>query len=396
MDEQILQLEAAIPEQSRSRQALVKRLIDVVALPASRVPPQDRSMAGDILLEMLFAAAPEDVALCARRLADKSEAPKRLLRFLAAQPIDVSRDLLERNTGLDESDLVHVSSVATAEHRLIIAARKAVGSILAETLIDFGEPDVVLALLANAEAVLSDVCVDGALTLSRANPELCAGLLARPEVTPAHAMAMFWWADSETRLTIVQRQAAERLDLIEACKDVFPMMAEEGWSDPVARKALQLIERRQRNRAAAERSEFVNLEHAVEVAAKKGLTSELAQEMGYLAGLKPITIAKILSDKGGEGVAVLCKATGLKAAYLKLIWQALRRPLTGEDGETHPHFRQVLYCFQIMTVAKAQTILRYWNWSLSSAYSPRTGLEQEDDTGRSSVARRTAKLVFGK
>ena len=39
------------------------------------------------------------------------------------------------------------------------------------------------------------------------------------------------------------------------------------------------------------------------------MTPEMAQEIGYLAGIKPVTSAKILSDAGGEGVAVLCKAT---------------------------------------------------------------------------------------
>lgn len=399
MDAAPLKLDAPVPVEGRARGALMRRLIDVVALPASRVPPQDRSMAGDILLEMLFSASPQDLALCARRLADKSEAPRRLLRFLAGSPIAVARRVLEENDGLEDSDLIQVATMASAEHRLLIARRKGIGGLLSETLIDFGEPKVVLALLSNLESHLSDIAVDGALALSRENAELCPPLLARSEISPAHAMAMFWWAGSETRLTIVQRHAADRMDLIYACGDVFSMMAEEGWRDPIARKALTLIERRQRNRAAIDKSPFVNLEHAVEEAAKNGMTSRLAQEIGYLSGLKPITIAKILSDASGEGLAVLCKATGMKTAYLKLLWRALRRPLKDEKGQADGQFRRVLYCYQIMTVAKAQTILRYWNWSLSSAYSPRAGLSEEDGEGAapgaSSVAKRTAKLVFG-
>ena len=41
------------PTTRRARMTLLRRLIDVVAMPSSRIPPQDRSMAGDILLEML-------------------------------------------------------------------------------------------------------------------------------------------------------------------------------------------------------------------------------------------------------------------------------------------------------------------------------------------------------
>lgn len=382
----------------RARKALLKRLIDVVSMPSSNLPPQDRSMGSDILLELLFGANPEEIRLCARRLADKSEAPRRLLRFLAAAPIDTARYILEDNLGIEEADLAHVATVATEDHRRLIAQRKNVGAMLAEVLIEFSEPQVVEALLRNREARLSDIGLDGVLKLSREHPDLCALLLKRPELTPAHAMAMFWWSDEETRLAILNRHAAERLDLINACADVFPMLAEEGWQDDVTRKALSLIERRQRNRAAIEKSDFVNLEHAVEDAAKTGMTSTLAQEIGYLAGVKPITIAKMLSDPGGEGIAVLCKGTGLKVAYLKLFWKALKRREIDETGAATPEFRRVLYCYQVLTVARAQTVLRYWNWSLSSAYSPRQGeigTSEDAEQARLSAARRTARLVFG-
>ena len=90
--------------------------------------------------------------------------------------------------------------------------------------------------------------------------------------------------------------------------DVFEIAAEEKWADPVTRKALQLIERRQRNRAAAERSPYGSLEGAITCRRDRRHGRPTAQEIGYLAGIKPVTAAKILSDKGGEGLAVLCKA----------------------------------------------------------------------------------------
>lgn len=398
MNQSLATIEDIAPRTSKARAALMRRLIDIVSMPSSNLPPQDRSMASDILLELLFDAEMDDLRLCARRLADKVEAPRRLLRFLAASPLDVSQPLLELNNGIEESDLAHVACVATTEHRALIARRKSVGAMLSDVLIDFAEIPVIEALLRNREARLSDLGLDAILTLSRDSTELCPLLLARPELTPAHAMAMFWWADPQTRLGILNRHAAERVDLIERCSDVFAMMAEEGWSDAQARKALQLIERRQRNRAAIDKSEFVNLEHAVEAAAKSGMTSALAQEIGHLSGVKPITVAKILSDKGGEGVAVMCKATGLKPAYLKLLWKALRRSTESAEGEPDPRWRRTVYCYQVLTVARAQTVLRYWNWSLSTSFSPKSGMDEgEPGSAQStlSAARRTARLVFG-
>ena len=39
----------------KAREALFKRLIGIVAMPSSSLAPSDRSMAGDILLDMLDA-----------------------------------------------------------------------------------------------------------------------------------------------------------------------------------------------------------------------------------------------------------------------------------------------------------------------------------------------------
>ena len=43
-----------------ARRTLLRRLIDFIAMPASQVAPQDRSMGGDILLDMLFHATDSD------------------------------------------------------------------------------------------------------------------------------------------------------------------------------------------------------------------------------------------------------------------------------------------------------------------------------------------------
>ena len=384
----------------RARRLLLRRLIDFVALPATAVAPQDRSMGGDILLEMLFHASLDDRRFCAERLQVNKEAPRRLMRYLAMSDLEVARPILEVNEGFDAADLATIADETSLDHRLLIAQRKRIDPCVAEALCQREEPAVLKALLQNKGAEISERGMDLLVQHSRTVEGLTTLLIKRLELIPSQAMAMFWWADGATRRIILQRQAADRLELVDLCSDVFAVAAQENWSDPVARKTLQLIERRQRNRAAIEKSPYDSLEHAVEVAAEKGLTPELAQEIGFLAGVKPVTIAKILSDAGGEGLAVLCKATGLKRPYLARLWHALRRPLKLDDGKLHPQFAYLSETYELLAVAKAQTTLRYWNWSLSASYSPRTGPTAEDATEspnetRFSTSRRTAQLVFG-
>lgn len=393
------------PEQTqqtgRARNALFRRLLDLVSMPASRLAHQDRHMVGDILLEVLFHAEEADREMCARRLATHREAPKRVLRYLGQCSFAVARHVLEANEGFDACDLREICMSGTAEHRQIIAQRKQVPESVCEYLAEFAEIPAVRDMLTNNGAILPEQAIDKLVVRSRGEESLCDLLVERLETKPSQAMAMFWWSDSATRRKILQRHAADRLEVIDTCRDVFELAAEENWSDPVTRKALQLIERRQRNRAAIDKSPYDSLEDAINASALNGMDSELAQEIGYLAGLKPVTAAKILTDKGGEGIAVLCKGTGVNRDFLPVLWAGLKRPLQTEEGEIDPQFAKVSEIFEIMTVAKAQTTLRYWNWSLSSAFSPNALASAIDDVPANEEAsfsspQRTVRLVFGR
>ncbi|WP_290496041.1 DUF2336 domain-containing protein [Hyphomonas sp. UBA4494] len=390
-----------MPPIGRARNALFRRLLDLVAMPASRLAHQDRHMVGDILLEVLFHAEETDREMCARRLSNHREAPKRVLRYLGQCSFRVAQHVLEQNEGFDACDLREICMSGTQEHRKVIAERKLVPDSVCEYLAEFAEIPVVKVMLANNGAIMPEQAIDKLVARSRADESLCALLVERLETKPSQAMAMFWWSDSTTRRKILQRHAADRLEVIDTCRDVFELAAEENWADPVTRKAIQLIERRQRNRAAIDKSPYDSLEDAINASALEGLDSELAQEIGYLAGLKPVTAAKILTDKGGEGIAVLCKGTGVKRDFLPVLWAGLKRDLETETGEIDPDFARVAEIYEIMTVAKAQTTLRYWNWSLSSAFSPNALSSAIDDVPANEEAsfsspQRTARLVFGR
>lgn len=393
--------EQAPSESGHARKILLRRLIDYIALPGSQVAPQDRSMGGDILLDMLFHATDEERLLCASRLSVMSEAPRRVLRYLAQCNLEIAQPLLENSEAYDSSDLLEIVDQVSTDHRIMISKRKRVPVALADQLARRGEISVVKSLLGNKGADLSEIAIDVLVGRSRKEEGLVQLLIGRLELKPAQAMAMFWWSDRDTRRIVLQRHAADRSEMVGMCGDVFAIAAKEGWSDPVARKTLQLIERRQRNRTAIDRSPYDSLEHAVEVAAETGMTPELVQEIGYLAGIKPVTSAKILSDTGGEGIAVLCKATGLKKPSLQNFWLGLKRPIIKEDGEADEMYAHLEQTYDLLSVAKAQTTLRYWNWSLSSAFSPgnsketEAGTDQANDESAFSTARRTASLVFG-
>ncbi len=380
----------------RARVAMIKRLADVVSLPSSRVNAFERAMTSDLLVEMLRDAEPGERRRVAERVSQLSDIPRDLVRMLLSSELEVAQALLAE-ASLSDSDLILCARTSSHDHRLTIAKRRDVSDVVSDALLEHGDLAVLEALLRNKGAKLTQAGLEYAMAASRRAPRLTPILLRRPEMRPAQAYVLFWWSGPDERRIILQRFAVGREVLQEATSDVFPLAAAEGWSDPLVRKALQFIERRQRNRSAIEKSPFSDLEAAVQ-AAEGGLTRNLAAEIGFLSGLKPTTAAKILTDPLGEPLAVLCKATGLSRHALMSLWRSMKRPETNESGDMSDALSRTLQAFDMMAVDRAQTVLRYWNWALSSALTPALlrAIRDGDDTGMDqySIPERAAVLAL--
>lgn len=370
MGETQARLEDVQPPPRKARRALLRRLADVVSLPASRINVFERSVVGDLLVDVLRPAPVEERRRVAQRLAPLGELPDALKRLLLRDEPQVAAPLLEDCAALSDADLIGCARDAAIEHRLMIAARRGLSEAVTDVLLSWGEEAVIAAVLANASARLSQTTLEGVIGVSRAVKALCPVLLKRAELRPSGAYVMFWWCGPEERRAILQRFAVSREVMQDCVEDVFALAAAEGWDDPVARKALRFIDRRQRNRAAIEQSRYVDLEAAVGVAAADGLSRDLVGEIGHMSGIKPLTAAKIMGDPGGEPLAILCKATGLTRQNLRALWRSMRRPETTGEGVVHPDWSRVQMTYEMLAVDRAQTVLRYWNWTLSSALTP--------------------------
>ncbi len=389
-------LELSLDSALKSRAFLIQRLSDIVCWPATRIPAHERELAADVLVGLLRTARLDMRERCATRLALLADAPKTLLRYLARDEISVARPLLETSVALDDSDLIATIRGTMRAHWLAIASRRSLPEMVAEALVRTCDGAVVDAVMKNKGARLSMAALESAVIQSRETPLIAQHLARRPETSPAQALTMFWWADTETRLQILRRFAVDRAVLCDELADLFALAAREDWADPETRKAIALLERRQRNRKAADRSPFGSLENAI-AAGAHGIDRELISEISYLAGVRPQTGAKIMSDRGGEGIAVLCKATGLKRDSLRALWRGLRRPDGDPDNIASPYGR-VLYVFEMLATAKAQTVLRYWNWSLTTGMTTTDAalMDATDEGLEFSPARRSAALVFGR
>ena len=149
----------------------------------------------------------------------------------------------------------------------------------------------------------------------------------------------------------------DRTILIDASEDIFPIARAEGWSDPLVRRILRYIDRRQRNREAVSLSPFESLEGALEAMRVAGPRQDIIAEIATLSGIDIGLMRKLVDDMSGEPFAVLCKATGLKWPSFEAFWIGQGRALESDLVE------QARHIYDMLSVEKAQTVLRYWNLS---------------------------------
>ncbi len=387
-------LELKTPHKPRARAALLKRLCDIVSLPETRMPAHERQLAADILIALLRTASLELRSRCATGLTRVHDAPKALLRYLARDEFQVAQPLLEAGVGFDDSDLIATVRAGVAAHWHAIARRRNLGEAVTDALAQMGDVSVMEALLQNSGARFSVQGMDIMVARSRRAPALAPLLVARPELRPTQALVMFWWVGFEVRLHIARRFAVDRGALIAELSEVFALAAAEGWADEDSRKALQVVERRQRNRAAAARSPHGSLEGAI-AAAEQGVDRAMMHEIGHLCGIRPTTAGQIFSDPGGEAIGVLCKAVGLRRPLFLALWRALRRP-QGDPSTPDNPLGRTLYIYDALATAKAQTIIRYWNWSFTADAMGADRSFGDDLDAELPQARRNAMLLFNR
>jgi len=352
-----LTLTQTAAETGRARTALARRLADIICLPSSVISPQERWIVGDLLYEILRNSDARIRRRCAKRLAEISDAPANIVKLLAADEIGIAGPLLEASSALSDFDLMEICRLGTVDHRVMIAMRDTVSETVTAALASIGEPAVISALLKNQGARLAPPTVNHIGALAEGEARYVPALLKRQELRPRTALQLFWHSDHQNRKLVLQRFAVGRLLMIEASEDVFAMAAEEGWADPLVNRALKFVDRRQRNREASDVCEYGSMEGLVSQIHSRGPEPDLIGELGLLAGISDSLVVRICSDLGGEPLAILCKATGADREVLVQLCEGL-----GGFGETEGLLR-AMTVYDGLSVEKAQTVLRYWDWS---------------------------------
>jgi uncharacterized protein (DUF2336 family) len=340
------------------REVMIRKLCDIVVLPAARLTANERSLVADIMLQTLDKVEEELRLDVARRIARVVEAPHALVRMLLLDEPRVAEPVIRRVEPIPEALLLECARAGKTAHREMIARRLDLTASLADAVLEFNEPEVAKLLLRRDEFQFSPTAIDLLVSRSTSDPEMQALLLRRRELEPAHGFMMFWWVGGEARRRILTRFALDRGLIQDAVQDLYARVFRSEGADPFVKEILIMLDRRHRPRGI--NGEPVNMDVVIKtmIAARKYPAQEIIHAAGMIAGVSRELTARILRDPGVEPFAVMCKSLGMpRSEFFAVVSRKdAENPLSPERAE------ETLGVFDSMARDYARAVLRYWDW----------------------------------
>ena len=341
----------------KKRGLLVRALSDLVVHADGHLSGHERGLLDTILTRILPRLSVEQRRHLSERLANTTEGPAQLMAALAVDQAEIAAPLLERGLGLQNSDLVQIIQETDPPHWAHIAARRALSTAVSDILISH-------ALKQDATGVLIRVLSNDAVSLSRnamallvhraaTLADIQGPLLARAEMTFSLAHTLFWSAPAGLRVQILTRYSVERRTLQEIVgTDILDDALTAVSADPVLSGAFNLLKPAERV-PDAEITRLLNFLEGQQ-------TGEFIDAVSVAAHIRPETVLKLVGDAGGEPIAVLGKAIGLRRADLSAYLQGATAIRSG-TALGADEFDGIADLFDSLSRDRADLILHYWD-----------------------------------
>jgi hypothetical protein len=339
------------PEQEQEAAELARSLLDMMAAGNSAGLPQERALAADTLLRMLPRLPLKSTIMLSERVRLMDAPPPLLMAKLIADPnIAVAGPLLEDSNHISDEDLnMVILDNDYAKIRLIARRRKLSRAITSE-LIKTGDDSVLLTLVRNLGAEITQESFLALSEHAKEYPELLAPLCTRPDLPVPFAFELFWLAPVQLRRYLLNRFLTDSENLTKILKIARVTEGDE----PEVPLALDIEK----------------ISGAFDLLSA-GETEAAAFALSAMANINTATTERILADTQGEPMAALLKVIGVSRNDIAEAFEILQ---TTSPALINPArvIEELQSTFDSLSFNKARILLTYWDWATlkTGPYAP--------------------------
>jgi uncharacterized protein (DUF2336 family) len=336
------------------RQQLTATVTDLFFAKGAALTDRERALMTDILRQLIEDVESSVRRSLAERLAHQKDAPRDLVLALANDEIAVANAILQHSEVLRDEELIEIIHHRTLEHQLAISMRKSISEQVCDALVETGDVGVIKTLLENHDARIASATMAYLVEQSKRVDTYQNPLLSRPDLSPDLARKMYFWVSAALRKHILENFPIEAGELDDVLDETVTDLADRESTEE-KRKSVELAESLSQGKAITPQLLIQALRQG-EIALFEALFSRLT-------GVRLTLVRRLLFERGGEGLAVACRAMRIEPPLFASIYLLSRKARQSEPPPARGEIRRVLEFYEQTPPHAAEQLLRKWRRS---------------------------------
>ncbi|MDY0871035.1 DUF2336 domain-containing protein [Dongia rigui] len=308
--------------------------------------PKEKVMLAEILRLLRPKTLPQARMELAYEMAGSTLAEPDLLKVFAEDEIEIASPVLFANNRLEPSDLIAVIDARGLSHGAVIAKRNGLGIAVIDALARLEDPEILRHLLEDPEAPFSIPALSSAALVAMTDVGLQKLIAERRELPESLAEDMMTWADPEVCESLNGRF-------------LFDAMVASAQQPLYGQKATALPEEAAAP-AAAEPADIELTPSSMISALRSGNLALFQAQVAHLANLRMGLVRKLMNENGGDSIAFIARAIGLRRDEFAQIYLQVRKLRTKSGGVGAADLGQALDFFDRTEPAQASAIISRW------------------------------------
>jgi len=307
------------PNSGTSREEIYLAVASLYRIQGTGLNDRERELMREILRRLTRDVEMAIRIALAQRLCEDASAPHDLIMLLVDDSIEVARPLILNSPLLTEADMLRLIAEAGIGHQEAVAGRPRIGIPVTDALASSENETVLMALVRNATAKISDSSYERLVQKSRAMSGLQEPLIKRPDLPPQMASNMCGWVADSLKSYIITnyRMAPKSVDAVltdaRATLNREPAFPREQPLD----SAQKLIEKL----AASGQLKAGFLMRVL----SQGQADLFDLAFARLLGFELEAFRKSFYEKGVRNVALSCRAAGIDRAVFPTVFNLSRQ-----------------------------------------------------------------------
>jgi uncharacterized protein (DUF2336 family) len=305
--------------QDTTREEIYLAVASLYRVQGTHLNDRERELMREILRRLTLDVEMAIRIALAERLADDASAPNDLIVLLADDKIEVARPVILRSPLLTDEDMLRLIAECDVAHQEAVAARPHIGEPLTEALAKCEAETVLVTLVRNTTAKISNTAYETLVDKSRNIASLQEPITLRKDLPPVLATKMCSWVSDALKTYIVRNYTLEPIRFGSALAEAEASLK----SEPPAPRATP----------AESASKLVEKLHTAGQLKAGFLLRTLHQgqidlfdlAFARLLDLPLIEMRQNLYERGVKTVALACRAIGIDRCVFTTVFKLSRQ-----------------------------------------------------------------------